>query len=170
MNLLRSLRRALRGVLLVLAALVLFVEEWGWRPLIACVAWLAKWPLLARLEAAIRRVPPRGALVLFLVPAVLLFPIKLLALWLMHQGQAAFGVAVIVATKLLGTALVGRLFVLTEPQLMQFAWFARALGWWRATKARIKAAVTRSAAWRAVQSLRRRAWLRVRLVLRRFAR
>ena len=166
MNLLRSLRRALRGVLLALAALVLFIEEWGWRPLIACVAWLAKWPPLARIEAAVRRVPPRWALVLFLVPAVLLFPIKLLALGLMHQGQAALGVAVIVATKVLGTALVGRLFVLTEPQLMQFAWFARALGWWRATKARIKVAVLRSAGWRAVQALRRR----VRVVLRRFAR
>jgi hypothetical protein len=166
MSLLRGLRRVLRGVLLALAAAILFIEEWGWRPLTTAVGWLAQWPPLARLEAALRRVPPRWALVLFLVPAMLLFPVKLVALWLIHQGQTALGLGVIVAAKLLGTALVGRLFVLTEPQLMQFAWFARALGWWRTTKERVKAAVQGSATWRAAQALRRR----VRVALRRLGR
>ncbi len=64
---------------------------------------------------------------LFLVPAVALFPVKLGALWLIHEGWATLGVTLIVGAKLLGTALVGRLFVLTEPQLAQFAWFARVL-------------------------------------------
>ena len=90
---------------------------------------------------------------LFLVPAVLLFPIKLLALWFVQQGHAAFGIGVIVAAKLLGTALVGRLFTLTEPQLMQFGWFARARGRWRSTKERVKAAVQRLFDW---QSTRQR--------------
>ncbi|MGY4827000.1 hypothetical protein ACVNIS_00330 [Sphaerotilaceae bacterium SBD11-9] len=162
----RALRRALRAALLALAAVILFIEEWGWQPLAAAVAWLAQWPPLARLEAGLRRVSPRLALVLFLVPALLLFPVKLLALWLIHLGHTALGLGVIVAAKLLGTALVGRLFVLTEPQLMQFAWFARALGWWRATKLRVKAAVLRSAGGRALQAARRR----VRIVLRRFGR
>jgi len=165
-SLLHGLRRLLRGVLLILAAAILFIEEWGWRPLTACMAWLAKWPPLARLEAAIRGVSPRWALVLFIVPATLLFPIKLVALWLIHEGHAALGLAVIVAAKLLGTALVGRLFVLTERQLMQFAWFVRALNWWRATKERVKAAVKRTASWRAAQVLTRR----VRILFRRFSR
>lgn len=165
-GLLRGLRRVLRGVLLVLAAAVLFIEEWGWRPLTACMAWLAKWPPLARLEALIRGVSPRWALVLFLVPAALLFPIKLVALWLIHQGRAALGLAVIVAAKLLGTGLVGRLFMLTEPQLMHFAWFVRALTWWRATKERVKAAIKRSATWRAAQVVKRR----MRVMFRRFGR
>ncbi|MBX3621104.1 MAG: hypothetical protein KF891_14130 [Rhizobacter sp.] len=163
---LRGLRRGLRAVLLAAAAAILFFEEWGWRPLTACVAWFARWPPLARLEARIRRVPPRGALVLFLVPVVLLFPVKLAALWLIHQGRAGLGLAVIVAAKLVGTALVGRLFVLTEAKLVQFVWFARALGWWRTTKLRVKAAVQGSAAWRMARALRRR----LRVLLRRFAR
>ena len=163
-SLLHGLRRLLRGVLLILAAAI--IEEWGWRPLTACMAWLAKWPPLARLEAAIRGVSPRWALVLFIVPATLLFPIKLVALWLIHEGHAAMGLAVIVAAKLLGTALVGRLFVLTERQLMQFAWFVRALNWWRTTKERVKAAVKRTASWRAAQVLTRR----VRILFRRFSR
>jgi len=112
-------------VLLVLAALVLFIEEWGWRPLTAFVARLAKWPPLARFEALVRVAPPRIALLLFLAPAVALFPIKLLALWILSRGHALLGITVIVVAKLLGTAIVGRLFILTESQLMHFAWFAR---------------------------------------------
>jgi len=69
---------------------------------------LAQWPPLARLEARIRGASPRWALAFFLFPAVLLFPIKLVALWLMHLGQTALGVLLIVAAKLLGTAFVGR--------------------------------------------------------------
>lgn len=162
----RWLWRALRGVLLALAAVVLFIEEWGWLPLTAWAARLSRWPPLQRLEAHIQTLSPRSALLLFLVPALALFPIKLFALWLIHLGHRLLGIAVIIAAKLLGTALVGRLFILTEPQLMHYAWFARALGWWRATKERVKAAVQASAAARALRAAKRR-W---RLWARRFAR
>jgi hypothetical protein len=151
--------------LLTLAAIVLFIEEWGWRPLTAFAARLARWPPLARFEQRIANVPPRFALVLFLVPAVLLFPIKLLALWLIGEGRPLLGIGVIVAAKLVGTALVGRLFMLTERQLMQFAWFARAMHWWIATKQWLKALVAESTPWRAARDAMRRsrAWLRLRI-------
>ena len=152
----RLLWRLLRGVLLVLAAIVLAIEEWGWRPLTAWAARIAQWPPLARLEVRIRQTTPRTALLLFLVPAVALFPIKVLALWVLHRGHAMLGVVVIVLAKLLGTALVGRLFIITEPQLMQFDWFARSLGWWRRTKARMHGALVNSAGWQAALRLRRR--------------
>ena len=166
MKVLKLLWRVLRGVLLALAATVLFIEEWGWRPLTAWAARLARWPPIAWLEARIVKVQSRWALVLFLVPAVLLFPVKLLALWLIHEGRAMLGVAVIVAAKVLGTALVGRLFILTEPQLMRIAWFARAIGWWRTTKLRIKAALAESALWRAVRAMVRRWGARLRRLVR----
>ena len=118
MNPFKWLWRVVRGLMLALAAMLLFLEEWGWRPLTAWAARLAKWPPIARLEARIVGMQSRWALVLFLVPAVLLFPVKLLALWLIHAGSTALGLSVIVAAKVLGTALVGRLFILTEPQLM----------------------------------------------------
>jgi hypothetical protein len=97
----------------------------------------------------------------FLVPAVLLFPLKLMALGLIHHGHSFAGVAVIVSAKLLGTALLGRLFVLLEHQLVQFAWFARALAWWRGTKLAVAAALRHSGIWRRVQGLYR--FWRVRL-------
>jgi hypothetical protein len=156
MNLLKELRRVLRPLLLAVAAGILFIEEWGWRPLSRWLGRLAAWPPLARLEAALRRSPPRLALLLFLAPATALFPVKLLALWLIHLGHGTLGVVVILAAKLLGTALVGRLFVLTEPQLMSFPWFARAIGWWVLTRQRVKALLLDSAAWQALRRLRSR--------------
>jgi hypothetical protein len=151
-------------VLLALFALVIFVEEWGWRPLTALAARIARWPPIAALEALIRRAPPRLALALFLVPAVLLVPVKIGALWLIQEGRATLGIAVIVVAKLLGTALVGRLFILVEAQLMAFPWFARCVFWWRATRDRVMFALRQSILWRSGRVLRRiwrEAWRRL---------
>jgi len=157
----------LKTGLLALAAVVVFIEDVGWGPLSRFMGRLARWPLLARLEARIRRAPPKVAVVMFVLPAVALLPIKLLALWAIEQGHTASGIAVIVAAKLLGTAVVGRLFVLTEPQLMRFAWFRKALGWWLYTKARVQTAVHQSAFYKAAQRTMRRLRVRWRLRMRR---
>jgi len=161
----RTLWRILRTLLLALAAVILAIEEWGWRPLTAWAARLGRWPFFAKLEARIKAAPPKVALGLFIVPAAMLFPIKLLALWFIHLGHTSLGVIVILAAKALGTALVGRLFIITEPQLMQFAWFARSLAWWRATKLRVRAAIDGWPLWQAVRRTRRRIslWLRRRV-------
>ena len=53
-----------------------------------------------------------------------LLPIKLSALWLIDQGHAAWGLAVILAAKAMGTAVVAHLFSLTQPALMRLDWFA----------------------------------------------
>ena len=64
---LRALWRALRAILLALLAPVMFIEEWGWVPLTACIAWLTQWPPLARLEQWLRAASPRVALAMFCV-------------------------------------------------------------------------------------------------------
>lgn len=157
-----AVSRLLRGAAIVVVALVLLVEEFGWEPLAAWLGRLARWPPVERLEAAIQRLPPRLGLVLFGVPAVLLFPIKIAALALIEAGHGALGLGVIVLAKVVGTAVVGRLFVLLEPQLMHFRWFRRALRWWRATKARIGAALrlARLRDWIRARYDGWRAWLR----------
>ena len=71
-----------------------------------------------------RTLPPWGALALFAPPTSLLLPTKLLALWAMQQGHLALGVAIIVAAKLVGTAVVARIFALTQPRPMQLRSFA----------------------------------------------
>lgn len=130
---LARLGRGLRAVAGVPVALLILFEEWGWRPLSRALGRLARWPPVARLEDRLRRAPPP------LAPTLGLLPVKLLALWLVHAGHAALGLGLIAAAKLLGTALLGRLFVLTEPQLRHYRWLARALDTWSAYKQRVKA-------------------------------
>lgn len=147
--------RVLRVPLLTLAALWFFLEEFGWHPLAAWLGGFTRWPPWARLEARIARLPPRPALLLFLVPAAVLLPVKLLAVQLMHGGHAITGVAVIVGAKLVGTAIGGRLFMLMRPQLMQLRRFARAMAWWRQTRRRVRlrvrVALEASSGWRAMR-------------------
>ena len=148
----RWLRRLGGGLL----ALLILFEEWGWEPLHRLLARLGRLPVLRQLEAAIARLPPHAALVVFLVPALALLPIKLLALGLIAQGQRVLGLAVIVVAKLVGTAVVARLFALTQPALMQLPWFARAYGRWSAWKAALLAQVRATWAWRVARVVRRR--------------
>lgn len=145
----------------VLALLVLF-EEWGWEPLARAMAWLGRWPLLRQAEALVLRLPPWPSLAVLGLPALALLPVKLAALWFVARGQVLAGLAVIVAAKLLGTALLARLFHLTQPRLMTLPWFARAYGRWSAFKQRVLAEVRASAPYRLARQARRRlrAWWR----------
>lgn len=138
-----------------LALLILF-EEWGWEPLQRLLAWVGAWPGFRQLEAWVRRLPPYGALALFALPTLALLPIKLLALWAVSRGHALLGLAVILAAKLGGTAVVARLFTLTRPALMRLAWFARLHGRWVPWKEALLARVRASAPWRLARALRAR--------------
>jgi hypothetical protein len=140
---------------LVLALLILF-EEWGWEPLQALMARLARLPVLRQIEAGIARLPPWAALVVFAVPALLLLPVKIAALWLVAQGQRVAGLAVIVVAKLVGTAVAARLFTLTQPALMRMAWFARLYARWTAWKEQLLTWVRGSALWRSLAAWRGR--------------
>ncbi len=148
--------RITRTLLLTLAALWFFLEEFGWHPLAAWLGRLARWPPWARMEVRIARLPPRLALLLFLLPAAALLPVKLLAVQLIQGGRPVAGLIVIVGAKLLGTAVGGRLFVLMRPQLMTLRRFARAMAWWRYTRRRVRLRVRRlleaSAGWRSMRA------------------
>lgn len=166
MTLLRLLWRALRALLLTLAGAWFFLEEFGWRPLAVWLGRLARWAPWAHLEQRIARLPPRVALLLFLLPAALLLPVKLLAVKLIHGGQPFAGLAVIVAAKLAGTAVGGRLFVLMRPQLMTLRRFARAMAWWRRLRRLVRRWLEASAGWRAMRAALRRWRMQWRAMMR----
>jgi len=117
----RWLRRAVRWLLLALLAVVLAYEEVQWR-LSAVFALLGRLPLLHQLENWIRSLPPYGALACFALPSVLLFPLKLLALHWLAGGHPGLGIGTIVVAKVTGTALVGRIFQLTQDALLTIRW------------------------------------------------
>lgn len=154
--------RWLRHVFGVLVALVLLFEEWGWEPLQAALARLSRWPPLAWLEQQLLKLPPPAALAVFAAPALMLLPLKLGALALITHGHALAGLLLIVAAKLIGTAIVARLYALLQPALMRIGWFARGHDRWVAWKTHWIARVRASAVWQAATGMLGRMRLAIR--------
>jgi hypothetical protein len=150
---LKGFGTALRWIFTPFIALLLIFEEWGWEPLAALLARLARLPLWARIERWIASLQRWGALIVMGTPALALFPIKLLALYFLGNGQAAMGTTVLVVAKLVGTALLARLFQITQPALMQFAWKA----WKDGLMAQVRATMVWQAGRRIKSTLRRAA-------------
>ena len=86
---LTGLSRLLTWLGIWLLAAILIFEEWGWEHLAALMAWLGRWPGIRQIERMIRRLPPYGALALFVLPALALLPFKLLALYWLSQYSAS---------------------------------------------------------------------------------
>lgn len=140
-----------RGVRLcgtLLLALVLLFEEWGWRPLAELLALLARFRLWARIEGWIASLPPYGALVIFALPTLILLPVKLGAFWLLAHGKVIWAGLFLAGAKVVSTALVARIFLLTRPALMRLAWFARLYNWLMPWKEAIFAHIRATWPWR----------------------
>jgi hypothetical protein len=150
----RWLLRPFRSVLRWAIALVLLFEEWGWEPLSRALGQLERLPVFAWLGRRIRNLPPYAALATFLLPTLALLPLKLAALWLIGKGHAGIGLLVIVMAKIVGTAVVAKLFVLTRESLMQLRWFAHWYGRWTAWKGVLLAHVRASAAWQRARKIK----------------
>lgn len=160
-------RVPLLGILNILAALILIFEEWGWKPLSDLLGYLARLKPWARVETWIAGLPPYGALLVFALPTTILLPVKLIGLWLLANGQALLAGLMLVGAKIVSTALVARIFMLTRPALMRIGWFAAAYDRFMPWKEALFAKVRASWAWRygrmlknAVRHETRQAWAR----------
>lgn len=152
-----------------LLALVILFEEWGWEPLQRALAWVGRLPGLRWVEDRIQQLPPYSALAIFLLPTLMLLPVKLLALWLIGQGKVLSGTLVILAAKVAGTAIVARLFSLTKATLMQLGWFAQTYTRWDTWKQSLLAQVRASTPWRWGRVLKHRIkqrWQQIKLLFK----
>jgi hypothetical protein len=147
----KRITRLILAPLIYIAALLFLLEDWLWDIGVRLIARIAAWPPWARIERQIRALPPYGALFLFLMPAILLFPVKLLALYAITQGHALAGVIVILAAKIGGAAIVARFYSLTRPTLLSLPWFARWHDAFMDVKDRWVAALRASAAMRTIR-------------------
>jgi hypothetical protein len=156
----------------VVAALILLFEEWGWRPLVAALDWVARWKPIARLELFIAGLPPYAALVALALPSSVLLPLKFVALWLLANGFYVWAGALFVFAKVSATALIARVFLLTKPALMRIGWFAAGYNLVMPWKDRLFATIRESWVWRYSRMLKNRlrietkqAWTRARPTL-----
>lgn len=153
------------AVLQIIAALIVLFEEWGWKPLSEALAYLARFAPLAAVERWIARLPPYGALAVFVLPSALLFPLKFLAMWLLATGQYWTATTLFAGAKVASTALVARIFMLTKPTLMQIGWFARAYNWFVPWKDALFAQIRASWVWRYGRMVKNRVRMSVKRIL-----
>jgi hypothetical protein len=140
--------RLLRHAGEFLLALILLFEEWGWRPLADLLGRLSRFALWARLEARIAALPPYAALCMFAVPGLLFIPVKVLALYLIATGHLLTAALLFAAAKVIGTAVLARIFTLTQPRLMEIGWFAYLYNLFIPWKDALFAYIRASWAWR----------------------
>jgi hypothetical protein len=120
------MRRLLRPLWIFIAA-VFLLEAWLWSHLAPAVSWivdrLALPALKARLAGWVGRLPARAAVVVFLVPMLLVLPMKLLGVWLLSRGSWVLALALLVTAKVVSVGLTAFIFQITKPKLLQLAWF-----------------------------------------------
>ena len=125
--------RRLLQPLWVLLALIFLIEAWLWdhlEPVVArIVALIPLRAFKAWLAARVAQLSPMWTLAVFIVPFVLLFPLKLAEVWLLANHYWISAIALIVASKFIGVGVLAFIFDVTRSKLLQMAWFRRLYEW-----------------------------------------
>ena len=135
------LRRLLQP-LWVLLAIIFLIEAWLWdhlEPIVARI--VAAIPLRAFKQWLAERVDtlsPAMTLIVFIVPVLPLFPLKLVGLWLLTHEYWASAVFTILFAKFLGVGVTAFIFDVTRPKLLELAWFERLYEFILALRARAR--------------------------------
>ena len=120
------MRRLLQPVW-VLLAVIFLIEAWLWdhlEPIVERV--VARIPFRAFKQWLSERVDalsPAMTLIVFAVPVIPLFPLKLVGLWLLANEYWLSAAIVIVFGKLVGVGVTAFIFDVTRSKLLQMAWF-----------------------------------------------
>jgi hypothetical protein len=138
------LRRILQP-LWVLLALIFLIEAWLWdhlEPVVArVVVWIPLRAFKAWLARCIDKLSPATTLIVFVTPVILLFPLKLLGLWLLANNYWVSAVVILVLAKILGLGVAAFIFDVTRPKLLQMTWFQKLYDWVMAMRAKAHAIV-----------------------------
>ena len=122
------LRRLLQPVW-VLLAIIFLIEAWLWDHLEPIVARVVAAIPLARfkqwLTERVDALPPAMTLIVFAVPIIPLFPLKLMGLYLLTHEYWLSGVSTFLFAKLLGVGVTAFVFDVTRDKLMEMRWFER---------------------------------------------
>lgn len=167
----RHLKRALELAIVPLAAAFVFFEQTLIKYLNVAMVVIARWPPVAMLERWLVGLPPYAALCAFVAPSILILPIKLIALWFGALGRYELALGTLIVGKMLGTAVLARLYRILRPRLMAIAWFARADTWFFYWRDQAYAFVKALPAWKRIAAMVRQLRVRIaELVSGRFAR
>ena len=127
------MRRNFFRPLWVILALLLLLEAWLWdhlEPIVARVVNLIPWgrvkTVLARL---LDKLPPYAALIVFVIPVLVLLPLKFLEVYFLATRNWIGAIAALIFAKLLGLGVTAFVFDVTRGKLLQIFWFQRMYDW-----------------------------------------
>jgi hypothetical protein len=129
----------------VLLAIIFLIEAWLWdhlEPIVARVVALI--PLRTFKQWLAERVDtlsPAMTLIVFIVPVIPLFPLKLVGIWLLAHEHWAGAVFTILFAKFLGVGVTAFVFDVTRSKLLEMPWFERLYDLIIALRAKAKAMV-----------------------------
>jgi hypothetical protein len=84
---------------------------------------------------------PAMTLLVFIVPVIPLFPLKLVGLWLLAHEYWISAILTIIFAKFLGVGVAAFIFDVTRPKLLQMEWFEKLYEFVIALRARANALV-----------------------------
>ena len=143
----RLFRKTSRFVLIILAAAWMLFEEWVWDTILAVMEYTTRLRAVRSFEAFLRRQHPYTLLILFLFPFLIMLPAKIFGLYLIASGRVLRGISVFVTAKVMITAVVTRLFVISKDKLLRIPAFAAFYRWFEDKRKWLYAEVRKLRAW-----------------------
>src|SRR5512138_1635260 len=111
----------------VLLAVIFLIEAWLWdhlEPIVERV--VAAIPLRAFkqwLSDRVDALSPAMTLIVFAVPVIPLFPLKLVGLWLLAHEYWLSSISILVFAKFAGVGITAFIFDVTREKLLEMRWF-----------------------------------------------
>jgi len=138
------IRRILQP-LWVLLAIVFLIEAWLWdhlEPVVArVVALIPLHEFKQWLAERVDTLSPAMTLIVFIVPVIPLFPLKLMGLWLLAHEYWISAILTIVFAKFLGVGVAAFIFDVTRDKLLEMNWFEALYEFVMQVRAKAKALV-----------------------------
>jgi hypothetical protein len=129
----------------VLLAIIFLIEAWLWdhlEPIVAkVVAWIPLRQFKQWLADRVDSLSPATTLIVFAVPLIPLFPLKLVGLWLLAHEYWLTAVTVLVFAKFAGVGVTAFIFDVTREKLLEMRWFERLYEFILMIRAKAKALV-----------------------------
>jgi hypothetical protein len=134
--------RRLLQPLWVLLAIVFLIEAWLWDHLEPVVARVVERIPLREFKAwmaeRVDTLSPAMTLIVFILPVIPLFPLKLFGLWLLAHEYWLSAIVTIVFAKLVGVGVAAFIFDVTRSKLLEMAWFEKLYDFVMALRAKAK--------------------------------
>src|SRR5215468_8447818 len=129
----------------VLLAIIFLIEAWLWdhlEPIVAkVVAWIPLRQFKQWLADRVDSLSPAMTLIVFAVPVIPLFPLKLAGLWLLAHEYWMGAIFTILFAKFVGVGVTAFVFDVTRDKLLEMDWFERLYDFIMMLRAKAKALV-----------------------------